>query len=93
MKIKTTPGQPNQKFHYSEDKASYKVVALTYPDAAIIPITLTWNPSWMLSNQASYLKGSSMKSFTLGLLPKIDLNFSITATHNGNGLRVSGSAQ
>jgi hypothetical protein len=28
---KTTPGQPNQDIHYSEDKISYKVVALTYP--------------------------------------------------------------
>jgi len=34
-----------------------------------------------------------MNSFTLGLLPKIDLNFSTTITHNGNDLRVSGSAQ
>jgi hypothetical protein len=28
---KTTPGSQTQDIHYSEDKASYKVVALTYP--------------------------------------------------------------
>jgi hypothetical protein len=29
--IKTTPGQQTQNIYYSEDKTSYKVVALTYP--------------------------------------------------------------
>jgi hypothetical protein len=43
-------------------------------------------------NQVSYLKGSSMESFTLGPTPKIDFIFSI-ATTLGNGLRVSRSAQ
>jgi hypothetical protein len=41
-------------------------------DAVVIPLTLTRSPSWMLSNQVSYLKGSLMESFTLGPTPKID---------------------
>jgi hypothetical protein len=45
----------------------------------IIPITLTWNPSWTLPNQISYLNESSIKSFTLGLLLKID--FTRTVEH------------
>jgi hypothetical protein len=32
------------------------------------------------TNQVTYLKGSSMESFTLGLLPKIDFNTSISTT-------------
>jgi hypothetical protein len=37
-------GSQNQEFHYSVDKTSNKVVTLTYPDAAIVPCTLTRNP-------------------------------------------------
>jgi hypothetical protein len=38
------------------------------------------------------LKGSSMESFTLGLLPKIDFTRTLQQ-HFGNGLRAIGSAQ
>jgi len=55
-----------QDFHYTENKASYKTLVLTYPYAVVIPLTLTRSPSWTLPNQVSYLKGSSMESFTLG---------------------------
>jgi hypothetical protein len=35
----------------------------------------------MPPNQVTYLKGSSMDSFTLGLLPKIDFNTSTATAH------------
>jgi len=42
----------------------------------------------MPPNQVTYLKGSSMKSFTLGLFPKID--FTLTQQqHFGNGVRAN----
>jgi hypothetical protein len=40
----------------------------------IVSTTLTRNLTWTPLNQISYLKGSSMDSFTLGLLRKIDFN-------------------
>jgi hypothetical protein len=55
-----------------EDKPSNKIVTLTYPYATIVSSTLTRNPTWRPPNQVSYLKGSSMDSFSLGLLPKLD---------------------
>jgi hypothetical protein len=61
-----------QDIHYLEDKSSYKAVALTYPYAVVVLWTLTCNPTWTPLNQVSYLKGSSMESFILGLFPKID---------------------
>jgi hypothetical protein len=45
LREKLLRGSQTQDFHYSEDKASTKKVTLTYPDAAIVPITLTRNPS------------------------------------------------
>jgi hypothetical protein len=39
------------------------------------------NPTRTPPNQVSYLKGSSMESFTLGLTPKIDFRCSIATTH------------
>jgi hypothetical protein len=30
-------GSQTQDIHYSEDNTSYKVVALTYPDAVVVP--------------------------------------------------------
>jgi hypothetical protein len=39
------------------------------------------------------LERSSMESFTLGLFPKINFNFNIAATHNGNDLRMRRLAQ
>jgi hypothetical protein len=70
-----------QEFHYSEDKASNNVVTLTYPDAVIVPCTLTCTYTRTLSNQVSYLKGSLIDSFSLGLLPKLD--FTRTISHTG----------
>jgi len=61
-----------QDIHYTENKASYKTLVLTYPYVVVIPLTLTRSSLWTLPNQVSYLKGSSMDSFTLGLIPKID---------------------
>lgn len=65
-------GSQTKEFQYLEDKASNKVITLTYPDAAIIPCTLTCTYTRTLPNQVFYLKGSSMDSFSLGLLPKLD---------------------
>jgi hypothetical protein len=72
MKRKTTPGQPNLGKPLSKNKASYKALVLTKPIAIVIPLTITWSPSWMLLNQVSYLKGPLMDSFNLGPTPKID---------------------
>jgi hypothetical protein len=58
-------GSQTQDIHYSEDKTRYKVV------------TLTRTPP----NQVSYLKGSSMESFTLGPTPKIDFSLSAATAH------------
>jgi hypothetical protein len=65
-------GNQTQEFHYLEDKASNKAITLTYPDAAILPRTLTCTYTRTLSNQVFYLKGSSMDSFSLWLIPKLD---------------------
>jgi hypothetical protein len=59
----------------------------------IVSTTLTSNPTWTPRNQVSYLKGSSMDSFTLRLLPKIDFNKQAQQQHNGNNLRANGSVQ
>jgi len=72
LREKQLQGHQTQEFHYSEDKASNKAVTLTYPDAAIVPCTQTCTYTWTLSNQVSYLKGSSMHSLSLRLLPKLD---------------------
>jgi len=72
-------GSQTQDIHYTENKASYKTLILTYPYAVVIPLTLTRSPSWMLPNQVSYLKGSSMDSFILWPIPKID--FTRTVEH------------
>jgi hypothetical protein len=48
LREKTLRSSQTLDIHYSEEKSSYKAIALTY------------------------LKGSSIESFTLGLLPKID---------------------
>jgi hypothetical protein len=71
---------PTQDIHYTENKASYKTLVLTYPYAVVIPLTLTRSPSWMISNQVFYLKGSSMDSFTLGPIPKIDFRRTVEHT-------------
>jgi len=72
LREKPLQGSQTQEFHYSEDKASNKIVTLTYPYAAMVSFILTRNPTWMPHNQVTYLKGSSMDSFILGLLPNID---------------------
>jgi hypothetical protein len=47
----------------------------------VVPCSLTCNPTRMLPNQVSYLKGSLMESFTLGPTPKIDFSCSAATTH------------
>jgi hypothetical protein len=47
----------------------------------VVPCSLTCNPTRTLPNQVSYLKGSSMESFTLGLTPKIDFRCSEATAH------------
>jgi hypothetical protein len=81
-------GSQTQDIHYLEDKT----IALIYPYAVVVPWTLTCNPTRMPHNQVTYLKGSSMESFTLGLFPKIDFTRT-QQQHFDNILRVSGSAQ
>jgi hypothetical protein len=72
LREKSLQGNQTQDIHYSEDKTSYKIVALTYPYAVVVPWTLMCNPTRTPPNQVTYLKGSSMESFTLGPTPKID---------------------
>jgi hypothetical protein len=47
----------------------------------VVPCSLMCNPTQTLPNQVSYLKGSSMKSFTLGPTPKIDFRCSAATAH------------
>jgi hypothetical protein len=47
----------------------------------VVPCSLTCNPTRTLPNQVSYLKGSSMESFTLGPTPKIDFRCSTSTAH------------
>jgi hypothetical protein len=82
LREKPLRGSQTQDIHYSEDKARYKIVTLTYtPDVVVVPCSLTCNPTRTLPNQVSYLKGSSMESFTLGPIPKIDFSCSAATTH------------
>jgi len=81
LREKPLQGNKIQEFNYSEDK----VVTLTYPDAAIIPCTLTYAYIRTLPNQVTYLKGSSMDSFSLEFLPKLD--FARTRTTHRAALR------
>jgi hypothetical protein len=74
LREKPLRGSQTQEFHYSEDEARYKIVTLTCTDAVVVPCSLTYNPTRMLPNQVSYLKGSSMESFSLGPTPKIDFS-------------------
>jgi hypothetical protein len=83
LREKSLRGSQTQEFHYSEDKASNKVVTLTYPDATIVPCTRTRNPTWTLPNQVSYLKGSSIDFFNLGMLSKLDFTRTRT-THRAS---------
>jgi hypothetical protein len=70
---KPVQGSQTQEFHYSEDKATYKIVTLTCTNAVVVPCSLMCNPTRTLPNEVTYLKGSSMESFTLGPTPKIDI--------------------
>jgi hypothetical protein len=47
----------------------------------VVPCSLTCNPTRTPPNQVSYLKGSSMVSFTLGPTPKIDFRCSAATIH------------
>jgi hypothetical protein len=75
LREKLLRGSQTQDIHYSEHKARYKIVTLTY----------TWcsccNPTRTLPNQVSYLKVSSMESFILGSTPKIDFRCSAATAH------------
>jgi len=51
----------------------------------MVPWTLTRNLTWTPPNQVSYLKGSSMESFSLGLLHKLD--FTAWSNHIETTLR------
>jgi hypothetical protein len=75
---KSLRGSQTQEFHYSEDKARYKIVTLTCTDVVVVPCSLTCNPTQMLPNQVTYLKGSSIESFTLGPTPKIDFSLQLS---------------
>jgi hypothetical protein len=57
-KEKPLRGRQTQKIHY----------------VVVIPLTLTRTYTRMPPNQVSYLKGSSIDSFSLGLLPKLNFN-------------------
>jgi hypothetical protein len=61
LREKPLQGSQTQDIHYSEDKARYKAITLTYTDAVAVPCSLTCNPTRTLPNQVSYLKGSSME--------------------------------
>jgi hypothetical protein len=78
---KSLRGSQAQEFHYSEDKAKYKIVTLTCTDAVVVPCSLTCNPTQMLPNQVTYLKGSSMESFILETTSKIDFRCSAATAH------------
>jgi len=41
LREKSLQGSQTQEFHYSEDKVNNKAIAFIYPDAAIVPCTLT----------------------------------------------------
>jgi hypothetical protein len=47
----------------------------------VVPCSLTCNPTRTLPNQISYLKASSMESFTLRLTPKIDFRCCAAIAH------------
>jgi hypothetical protein len=47
----------------------------------VVPWSLTCNPTRTLPNQVSYLKVSSMESFTLGPTPKINFRCSTATAH------------
>jgi len=66
-------GSQTQEIHYSEEIAGYKAVVLTYPQAVVVPLTLSCTYTWVPPNETSCLKGSSMDFFRLEFLPKLDL--------------------
>jgi hypothetical protein len=76
LKEKPLRGSQTKDIHYSEDKASYKPVALTYSYAVVVLWTLTCNPTRTLPNQVTYLKGSSIELFTLRPTPKTSIQHS-----------------
>jgi hypothetical protein len=50
-------GSQTQDIHYSEDKARYKAVTLTYIDAVVVPCSLMCNPTRTLPNQVHLPEG------------------------------------
>jgi hypothetical protein len=81
LREKSLWGSQTRDIHYSEDKARYKIVILTYTDAVVVPCSLTCNSTRTLPNKVSYLKESSMESFTLWPTLKIDFSCSTATTH------------
>jgi len=59
QKLKEKPlwGSQTQEFHYSEDKARYKIVIRTCTDAVVIPWSLTCNRTRTLPNQVHLPEG------------------------------------
>jgi hypothetical protein len=52
----------------------------------VVPCTLTCSLTRTPPNQVSYLKGSSMESFTLGPTPKIDFSLNAATAHTATTL-------
>jgi hypothetical protein len=50
LREKPLRGSQTQDIHYSEDKATYKAVTLTYTDAVVVPCSITCNPTRTLPN-------------------------------------------
>jgi len=82
LKRKTTPGQPNPGYPLFRRQSKYINSNTHIPDAAIVSSTLMCNPTRTRPNQVSYLKGSSMESFTLGPTLKRDQFSTLTLKYN-----------
>jgi hypothetical protein len=57
LREKPLRGSQTQEFHYSEDKARYKIVTLTCTDAVVVPCSLSCNPTRTLPNQVHLPEG------------------------------------
>jgi hypothetical protein len=57
LREKSLRGSQTQEFHYSEDKARYKIVTLTCTDAVVVLCSLTCNPKRTLPNQVHLPEG------------------------------------
>jgi hypothetical protein len=57
LREKPLRGSQTPDIHYSEDKARYKAVTLTYTDAVVVPYSITCNPTRTLPNQVHLSEG------------------------------------